>query len=128
MTEILATVAPPGMNYGAAAFWLDAAQLAFTVGLAIYVGIIAKTKINASRLESHEKHVDDRLDGVIARVGTLEERSTHMPTRADISSGNEKTHARIDAMLVQLGTIQGELKVYARTHELVIDHLIGKKA
>ena len=73
-------------------FVFDVIQTAFTVGITIYVWILAKHKANASRIAALEDKATEELGHVKNRLTELETRIEHLPNREAI--GN--IHKRLD--------------------------------
>lgn len=104
-------------------FVFDVIQLAFTVGIAIYVWILSKHKANANRINNLEQSHDDELDVIKNRLTKIETTIAHMPDKAAI--GN--THKRLDDQARTLHKMEGELKGISDTSNMILNALLKDK-
>ena len=109
-------------------FWkfvFDVIQTAFTVGITIYVWILAKHKANASRIAALEDKATEELGHVKNRLTELETRIEHLPNREAI--GN--IHKRLDRQAETLHKLEGTLEGVNNTSCLILEALLkGEKS
>lgn len=103
-------------------FIADLVQLAVTVGVAIYVWILSKSKANAKRIDGLENATDSELDKVKNRLTRLETTVAHMPDKQAISN----THKRLDDQAKTLHKMEGELKGISDTSQMILQALIKR--
>lgn len=106
-------------------FVFDVIQTAFTVGITIYVWILAKHKANASRIAALEDKATEELGHVKNRLTELETRIEHLPNREAI--GN--IHKRLDRQAKTLHKLEGTLEGVNNTSCLILEALLkGEKS
>lgn len=106
-------------------FWkfiFDLAQLVVTVGIAIYVWILSKHKVNATRITKLEDAHNSELYDIKDRLTKIETTVTHMPDREQIG----RLHARIDKLSEGVSAMQGEMKGVSDDTTLILQTLIKK--
>ena len=113
------------MNYAAWEFWIGIAQLVGTVLIALYLGLVSRSRHNAKQHRDHEIAVDKRLDAVEKEVARLHERMHHMPDSTSQSAGLGRAHSRIDALServsVMLGHLDGMKSSLGRVNEYLLN-------
>lgn len=129
------------IDYAAAKFWIDAAQILVTALIGIYLwydrrdratrgavdvmGRDASEKIDTLGRDTGEKieALDRRLDGHEARLITVEACVEHVPRHADLAA----IYERINAIGGKVDEMSGELKGFRRGIDLIQQHLMGDK-
>lgn len=111
------------MDYEALTFWLALFQFLVTGGLAVWVGVIARTRYNAKRIREHEDAVDARLDNVERLLARLEERTKQAPDSASIG----KLHARLDALGATTATLTGAVGAWKESLAMIHEHLLQNR-
>lgn len=113
------------MNKEDLAFWkfvFDVTQLLVTVGIAIYVWILSKHKVNATKIAKLEDAHNAELNGVKSRLTQLETTVEYMPNREQIS----RIHKRIDELSQGVHAMEGELKGVTDNTAMILQALIKK--
>ena len=109
-------------------FWkfvFDLIQTMFTVGIAIYVWIVAKHKANASRINALEDKTTADIHEVTQRLTVIETKVEQMPDRTAI--GN--IHRRLDEQAKTLHKLEGTLEGVNDTSRLIREALLkGEKS
>lgn len=111
------------MDYEALTFWLALFQFLVTGGLAVWVGVIARTRLNAKRIREHEDAVDARLDNVERMLVRLEERTKHAPDSESVG----KLHARLDELSSTTAKLTGAVGAWKESLALVHEHLLKNR-
>ena len=104
-------------------FWkfvFDLIQTMFTVGIAIYVWIVAKHKANASRIAALEDKAEEETGLIKNRLTALETKIEHLPNREAI--GN--IHKRLDRQAETLHKMEGALDGVNDTSKLILEVLL----
>lgn len=131
------------IDYAAAKFWIDAAQILVTALVGIYLwydrrdratrgavdtlGRDACEKIETLGRDTVEKidalgrRVDARLDGHEARITTVEACVENAPKHADLAA----IYDRINAIGSKVDEMSGELRGFRRGIDLIQQHLMG---
>jgi hypothetical protein len=127
------------IDYAAAKFWIDAAQILVTALISIYLwydrrdratrGAVhdACDKIEALGDDTAEKidalgsRVDARLAGHEARITTVEACVENAPKHADLAA----IYDRINAIGSKVDEMSGELRGFRRGIDLIQQHLMG---
>lgn len=97
------------MNKEDLAFWkfvFDITQLVVTVGIAIYVWILSKHKVNATKIAKLEDAHNAELNSVKNRLTEVETTVKYLPDRTQIS----RIHKRIDELSQGVHAMEGEMK------------------
>lgn len=113
------------MNKEDLSFWkfvFDIAQLAITVGIAIYVWILSKHKVNATKIAKLEDAHNAELNSVKTRLTEVETTVKYLPNRTQIS----RIHKRIDELSQGVHAMEGELKGVTDNTAMILQALIKK--
>ncbi len=97
------------MNKEDVAFWrfiFDIAQLAFTIGIAIYVWILSKHKANATKIAVLDEQHNAELNSVKNRLTEIETTIKHQPDRTQIS----RIHKRLDELSETTHSVVGSMR------------------
>lgn len=103
-------------------FVFDIIQTSFTVGISIYVWILAKHKANASRIAALEDKAEEETGLIKNRLTALETKIEHLPNREAI--GN--IHRRLDEQAKTLHKMEGALNGVNDTSKLILETLLTK--
>lgn len=103
------------MDYSALQVWVDLVQLLTTGAVAVYVGVLARTRYNARRLREHEDAVDGRLDKAEQSLVRLDERLAHA---ADVRVG-------VQQMTKEVSRLRGEIDGVKASLDRVNDYLLS---
>ncbi|PID65583.1 MAG: hypothetical protein CR977_00850 [Gammaproteobacteria bacterium] len=124
------------MNKEDLAFWkfiFDITQLVITLGIAIYVWILSKHKVNATKIaqleEAHaakisaleDKHRNE-LSTVKTELATIQANIKHMPDKRSIHN----IHERLNGQSELLRKMEGEMKGTADNTAMILETLIKK--
>lgn len=113
------------MNKEDLAFWkfvFDITQLVVTVGIAIYVWILSKHKVNATKIAKLEDAHNDELNSVKHRLTEIETTIRHAPDKRSIHN----IHERLNGQSELLRKMEGEMKGVTDNTALILQTLIKK--
>lgn len=105
------------------ALGLAIANFGLTWGLAFYVHLANKSKVNEDRISKLEGDIKRSLDELAVRQARVEQDATHAPTHDDLKS----IHRRIDELKAGVSQLQGEFSGASKTLSLIHDYLLNKK-
>ncbi len=100
----------------------DVVQTVFMCGIAIYVWIITKHKVNADKITQLEDIHNQEIHSVKNRLTEIETTIKHMPDRDQIS----RIHRRIDELSKGVASMDGELKGVTDNTQLILNKLVDK--
>jgi hypothetical protein len=109
------------INYAAAKFWFDVAQVIIWAALAVYLYYDRQNKATRGAVDALGRRVDARLDGHDARIATIEASCQHAPKHADLAA----IYDRINAIGSKVDEMSGELRGFRRGIDLIQQHLMG---
>lgn len=100
----------------------DVIQTAFVTGITIYVWILNKHKVNASKIAALEEKHSSELNQVKNRLIEIETTIKHMPDKRSIHN----IHERLNSQSELLKRVEGEMKGLQDTSALILQALINK--
>lgn len=101
----------------------DVIQTAFGVGITIYVWILNKHKVNASKISALEDKIAEQMTRAQTRLTEIETTLEHLPNRDSIG----KIHKRLDDQGSTLHTMRGQLAGINDTTRLILDSMLKEK-
>lgn len=117
-------------------FWMAMLNFAGTLGVAIYIFLTNRSRVNSNRIDKFEIEVKEEIaemhcslrrdvDGHRNWLERMEERNKHFPTHEDLKRIYDKVNAQSD----QLNQLAGESKAQNETLKLIHQYLMteGKK-
>lgn len=104
-------------------FAFDLIQTAFGVGITIYVWILNKHKVNASKISALEDKIAEQMTHTQTRLTEIETTLEHLPNRDSIG----KIHKRLDDQGTTLHTMKGQLIGINDTARQILDSLLREK-
>ena len=108
-------------------FGIELLKLAATAVVAVYIGILGRTRYNADQHRQHEKAVDKRLDVIEKDVTRHDERLRQLPEPGVQSSSVSRAHKRIDELSDRTSRIDGELSGVKSSLGRVNEYLLNRK-
>lgn len=101
-------------------FAFDLVQTAFVTGITVYVWILNKHKVNASRISALEDKIGEQMAHTQTRLTEIETTLEHMPDRESIG----KIHKRLDDQARTLHLMEGQLTGINDTTRLILESMI----
>lgn len=109
------------LDYTAWRFWWDVVQTLILAAIGVYTWLSNRTRVNASRIQSLEHDIDQRLDTQGDRLTRVEEAIRHGPSHEDL----KRIHQRMDETNNAVGELVGELKAIRPTLQLIHEYLLN---
>ncbi|PID61996.1 MAG: hypothetical protein CR974_03860 [Gammaproteobacteria bacterium] len=87
-------------------FAFDVVQTAIMLGVSIYVWILSKHKVNATKIAQLEDNHDQEINDIRLQLKAIETTIKHMPDKRSIHN----IHERLNGQSEQLNRMEGEMK------------------
>ena len=109
------------MDYALIRLFIDIVQFVITGGVGIYVYVVNRHRVTATRIAQLEQNLDLRLDDYGERLARLEQDARHAPSHDDL----KRVHQRLDTVSGELKQLNGEFAGARRTLELIHEFLLN---
>lgn len=123
----------------------DVAQFALTGTIGVYVWFSQRSQARREALETMERSVDQRLDGIGDRLGRMEVKLAHAPEPATCAAAHsrmtaletrvsvgvsaddiKRVHMRVDGVSEAVADLRGTLRRIERTMDMINQFLVER--